>query len=113
MDNTLNITAIENNKKIVRDLVEQYSQREIEKSLSLYPAFTDFNVKVKEQIAIGNKVVSKWTITALHTGIFLGISPSGKAISLMGISIHRVEHNKVTEDAMELDFNSLIDQISS
>lgn len=113
MDNTLNNTTTETNKKIVRDLVEQYSQKDIEKSLALYPAFTDFKVKVKDQLAIGNRVVSKWIITALHTGIFLGISPSGKEISLIGISIHRIEHNKVTEDAMEMDFNALIDQIST
>jgi predicted ester cyclase len=105
--------TMEENKQMVKEIVEHYSQKELDKSLALYPAFSDFKVKVREQIAIGNKVVSKWIITALHTGIFLGISPSGKEVSLKGISIHRVDKNKVIEDSLEMDFNDLVQQISS
>lgn len=99
-------------KRAAREVVEKLSQKDIDKSLAIYPAFSDFSVKVREQLVIGNKVISKWIMTALHSGIFMGIAPSGKRISLNGVSVHRIEQNKVIQDTMEIDFNSLISQIS-
>jgi predicted ester cyclase len=104
---------MDESKKIIKDIVEHYGQKELDKSLALYPAFSEFKVKVREQIGIGNKIVSKWIITAIHTGIFLGIAPSGKKVSFNGISVHRIDNSKVIEDSLEMDFNDLVHQLSS
>lgn len=105
--------TLEKNKNMVKSIVERLTQKELDKSLALYPAFSDFHVKVTEQTAIGNRVVSRWVISARHTGSFLGIAPSGEKVSIAGISIHKIEHNKIEEDALEIDFNELTKQLSA
>jgi predicted ester cyclase len=104
---------LEKNKNMVKTIVEKLTQKDLDKSLALYPAFSDFQVKVTEQSAIGNRVVSRWVISARHTGSFLGIAPSGKSVVIAGISIHKIEHDKIAEDALEIDFNDLTRQMST
>ncbi len=37
--------------------------------------FSNWNVKVEDQIAEGDKVATRWTASATHTGPLLGIPP--------------------------------------
>jgi predicted ester cyclase len=43
-------------------------------------AFPDGRVTVEDQIAEGDKVVSRWTATGTHTGDLMGIPPTGNRV---------------------------------
>jgi steroid delta-isomerase-like uncharacterized protein len=61
-------------------------------------AFDDFHAAVEDQIAEGDKVVTRWTIRGTHRGEFRGIAPTGKELAIRGIGIFRFSsEGKVVE----------------
>ena len=58
---------------------------------------------IEDQVAEGEKVVTRWTATATHTGEFAGIPATGKAFSLTAINIHRVVDGQIQEGWLEWD----------
>lgn len=44
-----------------------------------------------------DKVVVYWTNTATHSGPFMGIPPTGRAITISGIDIHLMRDGKMAE----------------
>jgi steroid delta-isomerase-like uncharacterized protein len=72
---------------------------------AMVAAFSDRQVTIADQVADGDKVVTRWTATGVHSGPFQGIPATGRRGSLTGISIDRsaggavVESWEVTDDA--------------
>ena len=64
---------------------------------ALRSAFTDLRLTVDDQIAEGDKVVTRWTMTGTHTGEFEGVASTGKQVTFTGIFIHRIEGGKLAE----------------
>jgi steroid delta-isomerase-like uncharacterized protein len=64
---------------------------------TLREAFPDFRVTVEDQIAEGDKVVTRWTARGTHQGEFQGMSPTGKHGAITGITIDRIANGKVVE----------------
>ena len=60
-------------------------------------AFPDLQVTVEDQIAEGDRVVTRWTARGTHQGEFQGIPPSGKHGAITGITIDRIADGKVVE----------------
>jgi predicted ester cyclase len=52
---------------------------------------------VEDIIAEGDRVVVRWRNRGTHVGEFLGIPPTGKAFSIEGINIYRVENGMLAE----------------
>lgn len=52
---------------------------------------------IEDQIAEGDKVVSRLTIRGTHKGEFMGIPPSGRQFTVELIDIHRISGGKVVE----------------
>jgi serine phosphatase RsbU (regulator of sigma subunit) len=74
-------------------------------------AFPDFHITIDEQIAEGDKVVSRYTIRGTHQGDFRGMAPTGKEIELNGVTIFRFsEEGKVVESWDSYDQLSLMRQ---
>lgn len=63
----------------------------------LRPAFPDLRVEIHEQIAEGDKVVTRKTIHGTHRGELLGIPPTNKPISIDVIDIVRLENGQYVE----------------
>ena len=63
----------------------------------------DLHITIEDQIAEGDKVVTRWTWSFTHTVAFFGAAPTGKHISWTGISIHRLENGKIVEDWFNMD----------
>jgi len=63
----------------------------------LRDAFPDIHFTVEREVAEGNKVACRWTITATHKGTFLGVPPSGNAIADQGIDIFTIGNGKIVE----------------
>jgi steroid delta-isomerase-like uncharacterized protein len=64
---------------------------------TLRDAFPDFQVTVEDQIAEGDKVVTRWTARGTHKGEFQGIPPTGRQSAITGITIDRIANGKVVE----------------
>ena len=64
---------------------------------SLRRAFPDLQIKVEEQIAEGDKVVTRWTAHGTHKGEFVGILPTGRRVVMAGIDIDRIANGKLVE----------------
>ncbi|MBI3304185.1 MAG: ester cyclase [Deltaproteobacteria bacterium] len=50
-------------------------------------AYPDTRFTIEEQVAEGDKVVTRWTARGTHKGELRGIAPTGKRITVTGISI--------------------------
>ena len=60
-------------------------------------AFPDARFVVEDQIAEGDKVVSRWTARGTHRGEFLGIAPTGEGVAVTGIEFDHVVGGRIGE----------------
>jgi|SRR5215469_3952217 len=78
----------------------------------LLAAFPDAQRTVDDQLTDDyQNVVTRWTATATHQGDFMGIAPTGKRITVTGISIHRIADGKVVEEWQQWDSLGLMQQL--
>jgi steroid delta-isomerase-like uncharacterized protein len=63
----------------------------------LRKAFPDLRFTIEEQIAEGDRVVTRWRAHGTHRGEYQGIPPTGKQGQVMGIDIDRIANGKVVE----------------
>ena len=63
----------------------------------LHPAFPDLKVTIEDQLADGDKVVTRKTIRATHAGPLMGIAATGRAVNIAVIDIVRVENGRYAE----------------
>jgi serine phosphatase RsbU (regulator of sigma subunit) len=74
-------------------------------------AFPDLRLIVKEQIAKGDKVVSRGTIRGTHQGEFRGMAPTGEEVDIPGMAVFRFSREgKVVESWDSYDQLSLMRQ---
>jgi steroid delta-isomerase-like uncharacterized protein len=60
-------------------------------------AFPDARFAVEDQIAQGDKVVSRWSARGTHRGEFLGIAPTGQEVTVTGIEFDHVAGGRIEE----------------
>jgi predicted ester cyclase len=67
-----------------------------------HAAFSELRYIVEDQVATGDKVVSRLTIRRVHDrGEFVGIAPTGEEYEATGIVIHRIAGGKIVEEWSE------------
>lgn len=76
-------------------------------------AFPDFEYTVEDEIAEGDKVVNRWVVQATHQGEFQGVPPTGKEVTITGISIYRIANGKIVEGWTNADMLSLMQQLGA
>jgi predicted ester cyclase len=74
----------------------------------LWPALQDIRVEIYEQLAEGEKVVTRKVLHATHVAEFMGIPASGKKVSLKIIDIVRLQDGKYVEHWAVLDTASMV-----
>ncbi|MBM3943910.1 MAG: ester cyclase [SAR202 cluster bacterium] len=62
----------------------------------LWEAFPDMNVEIHDQVAEGDLVVTRKTITGTHKGKFLDVPPTGRPFRLEVMDILEVKKGKIT-----------------
>lgn len=77
----------------------------------LREAFPDFHLTIEDQVADGDKVVTRWTAEGTHLGEFQGIPPTGKHGTMTGIDIDRVVEGKIVECWTNTDDLGLMQQL--
>jgi steroid delta-isomerase-like uncharacterized protein len=70
-------------------------KRSVAEYLEAFP-ITSFTIE--EQIAEGDKVVTKYTESGIQRSEVMGIPPTGEEISYEGIYIHRISGGKIIEE---------------
>lgn len=60
-------------------------------------AFPDGHTKIEDMVAEGDKVVCRITFTGTHKGEYMGIAPTGKQVTMIGIAISRFAGGKEAE----------------
>ena len=74
-------------------------------------AFPDVRSTVEEQVAEGDRVVTRWTARGTHTGDFQGMVPTGRSFTLTGITIERVVDGRIAEVWVNRDDLGLLSQL--
>ncbi len=60
--------------------------------------FSDVTFTIKDVFGMGNKLVKHWNFKGTHTGVFLGIPPTGKKVDIEGVTLVRMEKGKIAEE---------------
>ncbi len=76
-------------------------------------AFPDFHTTIEDQIAEGDKVVTRWRMRGTHQGEFRGIAPTGKELEITGIGIFRFSGGKVVESWDNFDQLGMLQQLGA
>jgi hypothetical protein len=62
----------------------------------IYAKFVE-EVRVRDQIAEGEMVVTRVMAKGTHTGPYLGLTPTNKPILIEGVNIDRIRNGKIIE----------------
>lgn len=74
-------------------------------------AFPDLKFAVVDMVAEKDKVVALWNISGAHKGEFRGIAPTGKKVSVDGITISQLADGKIMDSYVSLDLWSMMQQL--
>ena len=78
---------------------------------AMFAAFPDFTAVVEDQIAEGDKVVTRKTVSGTHEGELMGIPPTGKRFEIPVIDIFRVVGGKCTDHWSVVDQMGMMQQL--
>ncbi len=78
---------------------------------AFFAAFPDLSWVTEEQIAEGDKVVSRFRWHGTHEGEFLGIPATGRQIAVKGVVIDRVVDGKFAESRILMDTLGMMQQL--
>ena len=94
---------------------EERTPEDVKQFLRQYrEAFPDLEITIEEQIAEGDKVVTRWASRGTHRGEFRGIAPTGNEVRLTGIGIFRFsEEGKVVESWDNFDQLGMLQQLGA
>ena len=101
---------------VAREIITPEHVADVEQlTLMLHVAFPDFHITVEEQIAEEDKVVTRFTASGTHQGVWqspLGaIPPTGKRFIHTGIRIFRIADGKLVETWGGADTLSQLQQL--
>jgi predicted ester cyclase len=80
-------------------------------NLAMLAAFPDLKFSIDDILAEGDKAAVRYTITGTNQGPYMGTPPTGKKITLSGISIYKIAGGKLVESWGILDRMSLMQQL--
>jgi predicted ester cyclase len=135
-----NKTRSEENKALVRSYFEAYDTGDIEAVMRFihgrhvhhppggdeamdfeerrhddevfFSAFSDVHTVIEDQVAEGDKVASRITMHATHTGTYHGIAATGRRIAIPFMDIARVSEGRILEEWTEFDQASILKQLT-
>ncbi len=74
-------------------------------------AFSNNHYTIEDQIAEGDRVATRVTWRATHSGDFQGHPPTGKQIEVSGIAIERRKDGKIVERWLNYDQLGVMQQL--
>ena len=86
------------------------ARENIEKYLA---GFSGSGITVDDQIVDGDKVATRWTGRGTQTGEIAGIAPTGKEVTISGLTISRLEGDMVVEEWTTWDTLGMLIQLGA
>lgn len=81
----------------------------------MHSAFSNFFLTVDDLIAEGDRVAARWTTGGTHTAPMMTpngpLPPTGKHVTMSGISIVRVVGGKIVEERVQADVLGMMQQL--
>ena len=74
-------------------------------------AFPDFHSTIEDQIAEGDKVVTRFTFRVTHQGELWGIPATGREVEVRSVSTNRIEGGKIAEHWTSADQLGMMQQL--
>ena len=76
-------------------------------------AFPDGHTTVEDVIAEGDKVAYRWSFRGSHQGELMGIPPTGKEVTITGITVDRISGGKIEEEWNNFDQLGVLRQLGA
>jgi steroid delta-isomerase-like uncharacterized protein len=73
--------------------------------------FPDLDFTLEEQIAEGDKVITRWSAHGTQLGDFMGIPATNKEVNVPGLILYRIADGKIAEHWMIVDVPVLMQQL--
>lgn len=73
--------------------------------------FSDWWIRIEDQIAEGNTVATRWAASATNTGPVMGMPSTGKTVQVTGVNVARFADGKIAESWFNFDMLSLLQQL--
>jgi steroid delta-isomerase-like uncharacterized protein len=80
---------------------------------SLHAALPDFQATIHDQVAEGDKVVTRKTFSGTHRGELMGVPPTGKHVAFTVIDIVRLRGGQIAEHWNLVDLLGLLRQLGA
>ena len=81
--------------------------------VSAYQQAVDGHWGIEELVSAGDRVVVRYTGTGTHVGEIMGVPPTGNAIRIDAIGIHRIADGKIAESWLIWDALSFLRQLGA
>lgn len=75
--------------------------------------FPDSRISIESCIAEGDTVVTRWTLTGTHQGLFQGIPPTGRPLRFAALEFNRAANGRFVEHWSMFDNLALVQQIGA
>jgi len=76
-------------------------------------AFSDTRTTIEDQVAEGDKVVTRITWRGIHSGNFQGLPPTGKQIAMTGTIVQRIKDGKIVDHWPQFDLMGMMQQLGA
>jgi steroid delta-isomerase-like uncharacterized protein len=76
-------------------------------------ALEGIHLTIEDEIAEEDRVVHRWVLRGKHTGELFGVPPTGREVSMRGMTIVRMENGKVVERWANMDQLGLLRQLGA
>jgi len=76
-------------------------------------AFPDIHITIEDQIADGDRVVTRWSAKGTHQGVLMGMTATGKQATVTGITIDRIAAGRIAESWNNWDTLGLMQQLGA
>jgi steroid delta-isomerase-like uncharacterized protein len=134
-------SAQEQNKEVVRQCVEAWDRHDTERTeqvisssnysfyspgmspinwnatkqflTAFWSAFPDLHHEIVDMVAEGDKVAVRVINTGTHKGEFLGVPPTDKKVSFVGVGFLTIRDGKIVEQWSVNDTMGLVQQIGA
>lgn len=77
----------------------------------LLSGFDDVRFGIEDLVAEGDLVAVRWTGRLVHAREFLGHAPTGRAVTLVGLSLYRLRDGRIVETHPAQDLLGFFDQL--
>lgn len=71
----------------------------------------DLRIEFDDMFFVGDRLVTRWTITGTHTGNLRTLLATGKPIRFSGTAIERVKDGRVVEEWVDYNVLSILQQM--